>query len=245
MIRPRRKKVVLVDHNEVAQSVPGLDQAEILEIIDHHRLADVQTASPILVRNEPVGATTSIIAGMFQEQGITPSRKLAGLMAAAILSDTVMLKSPTCTEKDRIMAETMARIGRIGIPELGELLFSSTNLKNKSTKELFFGDYKEFHIADHLVGISQITCINSEELLEERQADFLALMQNMKKEKEYEMVLLMVTDVLRGGTELLYVGNEAMVEQAFNAMGKDSRFFLPKVMSRKKQVVPMISLIWG
>ncbi len=245
LIRPRRKKVVLVDHNEVAQSVPGLDQAEILEIIDHHRLADVQTASPILVRNEPVGATTSIIAGMFQERGITPSRKLAGLMAAAILSDTVMLKSPTCTEKDRIMAETMARIGRIGIPELGELLFSSTNLKNKSTKELFFGDYKEFHIADHLVGISQITCINSEELLEERQADFLALMQNMKKEKEYEMVLLMVTDVLRGGTELLYVGNEVMVEQAFNAVGKDSRFFLPKVMSRKKQVVPMISLIWG
>ena len=245
LIRPRRKRVVLVDHNEVAQSVPGLDQAEILEIIDHHRLADVQTSSPILVRNEPIGSTTAIIAGMFQERGITPSRKLAGLMAAAILSDTVMLKSPTCTEKDRVMAESMARIGRISIQELGEVMFSATNLQSKSTHDLFFADYKEFHIADHLVGISQITCINSEELLEARLEDFLALMQSMKKEKDYEMVLLMITDVLRSGTELVYVGNEAMVEQAFNAVGKNSHFFLPGVMSRKKQVVPMISLIWG
>ncbi len=245
LIRPRRKRVVLVDHNEVAQSVPGLDQAEILEIIDHHRLADVQTTTPILVRNEPIGSTTAIIAGMFQERGITPSRKLAGLMAAAILSDTVMLKSPTCTDKDRMMAESMARIGRVTIQELGEAMFSASNLQSKSTRDLFFGDYKEFHIADHLVGISQITCINSEELLEARLADFMKLMQDMKKEKDYEMVLLMITDVLRSGTELVYVGNEAMVEQAFNAVGKNSHFFLPGVMSRKKQVVPMISLIWG
>ncbi|MGI6695686.1 MAG: putative manganese-dependent inorganic diphosphatase [Christensenellales bacterium] len=245
LIRPRRKKVVLVDHNEVAQSVPGLDQAEILEIIDHHRLADVQTASPILVRNEPIGSTTAIISSIFQERGITPSRKLAGLMAAAILSDTVMLKSPTSTEKDRLMAESMARIGRVSIQELGELLFSASNLQNKSTQDLFRADYKEFHIADHLVGISQITCINSEELMEERLDDFLALMQGMKKDKDYEMVLLMITDVLRSGTELVYVGNEAMVEQAFNAVGKNNHFFLPGVMSRKKQVVPMISLIWG
>ena len=245
LIRPRRKRVVLVDHNEVAQSVAGLDQAEILEIIDHHRLADVQTSSPILVRNEPIGSTTAIIAGMFQERGITPSRKLAGLMAAAILSDTVMLKSPTCTEKDRLMAESMARIGRVTIQELGEIMFSATNLQNKSTRDLFFGDYKEFHIADHLVGISQITCINSRELLDARLEDFLSLMKEMKKEKDYEMVLLMVTDVLRSGTELVYVGNEAMVEQAFNMGGENNQFFLPGVMSRKKQVVPMISLIWG
>lgn len=245
LIRPRRKRVVLVDHNEVAQSVPGLDQAEVLEIIDHHRLADVQTSSPILMRNEPIGSTTAIIAGMFQERGITPSRKLAGLMASAILSDTVMLKSPTCTEKDRVMAESMARIGRVSIQELGELLFSASNLENKSTEDLFRADYKEFHIADHLVGISQITCINSGELLEARLTDFIRLMQEMKQAKDYEMVLLMITDVLRSGTELVYVGNEGMVEQAFNAAGDNSHFFLPGVMSRKKQVVPMISLIWG
>jgi manganese-dependent inorganic pyrophosphatase len=245
LIRPKRKRVVLVDHNEVAQSVPGLDQAEILEIIDHHRLADVQTSSPILVRNEPIGSTASIIAGMFQERGITPSRKLAGLMAAAILSDTVMLKSPTCTEKDRVMAESMARIGRVSITELGEMMFSASNLQKKSTEDLFHQDYKEFHIAEHLVGISQITCINSEELLEARLDDFLQLMQDMKKEKDYEMVLLMVTDVLRSGTELVYVGSENLVEQAFNAVGKENHFFLAGVMSRKKQVVPMISLIWG
>ena len=143
------------------------------------------------------------------------------------------------------MAESMARIGRVSITELGEMMFSASNLQNKSTEDLFHQDYKEFHIAEHLVGISQITCINSEELLEARLDDFLQLMQDMKKEKDYEMVLLMVTDVLRSGTELVYVGSENLVEQAFNAVGKENHFFLAGVMSRKKQVVPMISLIWG
>ena len=113
LLRPRRKQVILMDHNEKAQSVPGLDQAEILEIIDHHRLADIQTKNPITVRNEPVGSTTTIVAGMYQDKGLMPTAKMAGLMAAAIVSDTVMFKSPTCTQRDIDVANRMARIANI------------------------------------------------------------------------------------------------------------------------------------
>ena len=134
LLRPRRKRVVLVDHNERAQAVPGLDQAEILEIIDHHRLADIQTSQPIRVRNEPVGSTATIIAGMYQEHGVMPSANMAGLLAAAILADTVMFKSPTCTKRDIAMAERMARIGGVNIKELGRQLFSTAG--GKSVEEL-------------------------------------------------------------------------------------------------------------
>ena len=130
LLRPRRKRVVLVDHNERAQAVPGLDQADILEIIDHHRLADIQTSQPIRVRNEPVGSTATIIAGMYQEHGVMPSANMAGLLAAAILADTVMFKSPTCTKRDIAMAERMARIGGVNIKELGRQLFSPASGKS-------------------------------------------------------------------------------------------------------------------
>ena len=121
LLRPRRKQVVLMDHNEAAQSVRGLDQAEILEIIDHHRLADIQTKSPIYFRNEIVGSTTTIVATMYQEKGLMPTEKMAGLMAAAILSDTVMFKSPTCTQRDIDVANRMARIARISLDGAGPL----------------------------------------------------------------------------------------------------------------------------
>ena len=124
LIQPRRKKVVLVDHNELGQAVAGLEQAEIVGIIDHHRLADVQTGNPVYMRNEPVGSTTSIIAKMYQEHGLMPSPSLAGLMAAAIISDTVMFKSPTCTPHDRILAERLARQAGIDCEELGKVMFS-------------------------------------------------------------------------------------------------------------------------
>ena len=126
LLRPRRKRVVLMDHNEKAQSVIGLDQTEILEIVDHHRLADIETKNPIHVRNEPVGSTTTIVAGMYQEKGLMPTAKMAGLMAAAIISDTVMFKSPTCTQRDMDVATRMARIANLSLEELGKAIFSAT-----------------------------------------------------------------------------------------------------------------------
>ena len=243
LLRPRRKRVVLVDHNEAAQSVAGLEEAEILEIIDHHRLADIQTTNPIYVRNEPVGSTNTIIAGMFQERGLLPSANMAGMMAAAILSDTVMFKSPTCTDRDVRTAERMARIANISLEELGKEIFSAS-VGNKTAKDLLFTDYKEFHIAGHDLAIAQITCMDSPKMLE-RKEEFLALMDKVKKEKNFSMVILMLTDVLLEGTQIIYLGSDDIIHQAFNVQPKGNTAFLPKIMSRKKQVVPMLSALWG
>lgn len=244
LIKPKRKRVVLVDHNEAAQSVPGLEQAEILEIIDHHRLADIQTLNPIYFRNEPVGSTTTIIAGMYQEKGLMPSAKLAGLMAAAIVSDTVMFKSPTTTARDRAVAERLARIANISLDELGRAIFSASVSDDKSAEGLLMADFKEFHIAEHSLGISQITCVDSAKMLE-RKDEFEAVMQKMMDDKGYTVTLLMLTDVLLEGTRILYLGDKETIEQAFSVESKTNTFFLPGVMSRKKQVVPMLSALWG
>ncbi len=244
LIRPRRKRVVLVDHNEAAQSVPGLEQAEILEIIDHHRLADIQTGNPIYFRNEPVGSTTTIIAGMYQEKGLMPSEKLAGMMAAAIVSDTVMFKSPTCTQRDRNMAERMARIANVSLDELGQQIFSASWSDDKSAREMLFADFKDFHIAGHSLGIGQITCVNSEHILE-RKDEFIAQMRETSQQKHYDLMLLMLTDVLLEGTQLLYLGDEDDIRMAFSPDAKNNVVFLPKVMSRKKQIIPALSAMWG
>lgn len=244
LLKPRRKQVVLVDHNEAAQSVPGLEQVEILEIIDHHRLADIQTGQPINVRNEPVGSTNTIITGMYQEHGVVPPPKIAGLMAGAILSDTVLFKSPTCTRRDIAMAERLARFSGVSLEELGKELFSSGVSDGKSAEELFKTDYKQFHISGQNIGVSQITCADADHVLE-RQKEFLAVMKKEQKAKEYDLVILMITDVLREGSHLLYVGSDDTIRQAFGVEPVNKEVFLPGVMSRKKQIIPMLTALWG
>ena len=243
LLRPRRKRVVLVDHNEASQSVRGLDQAEILEIIDHHRLADIQTSGPIYVRNEPVGSTNTIIASMFQDRGLMPSANLAGMMAAAILSDTVMFKSPTCTQRDIKTAERMARIANLSLEELGTAIFSAA-VENKTAEEVLFTDYKEFQIAGHGLAVAQLTCVDSSGVLH-RKEELLTLMRSHAKQKGFDLMLLMLTDVLMEGSQILYVGDDDTIRHAFSVMPKDNTVFLPRVMSRKKQVIPMLSDLWG
>ena len=244
LLRPRRKQVVLMDHNEKAQSVMGLEQAEILEIIDHHRLADIQTKNPIAVRNEPVGSTTTIVAGMYQEKGLMPTAKMAGLMAAAIVSDTVMFKSPTCTQRDIDVANRMARIANVSLEEVGTAIFSATSGDDKSVEDMLRTDYKEFHIAGHDLAVSQITCMDSDRLLQ-RKEEFLSAMEAIRKKQKLHTVVLMITDVLKEGTHLLFVGEADTICQAFNIRSNDSAPFLPRIMSRKKQVIPMLSALWG
>ena len=243
LLKPRRKQVVLVDHNELSQTVPGIEQAEILGIIDHHRLADIQTRQPISVRNEPVGSTNTIITSMYQEHGVTPSPHMAGLMAAAILSDTVMFKSPTCTARDVRTAERMARIANVSLDELGREIFSAS-MDSKTAKDLLFSDYKEFHIAGHDLAVAQITCVDSPKMLE-RKDEFLELMKRTAEEKDFSMMILMLTDVLKEGTQLIYLGDDDIIQQAFSIQPKGNTLFLPKIMSRKKQVIPMLSALWG
>ena len=243
LLRPRRKRVVLVDHNEASQSVPGLEEAEILEIIDHHRLADIQTTNPIFVRNEPVGSTNTIIASMFQDKGLIPSEKLAGMMAAAILSDTVMFKSPTCTVRDIRTAERMARIANVSLNELGKKIFSES-VEGKTADELLHTDYKEFHIAGHTLAVSQITCLDSASMLSKK-AEMIEAMKEISKKSNVSLVILMLTDVLLEGSYLLYVGDDDIINQAFGVTSRDNEVFLPNVMSRKKQVIPSLSALWG
>ena len=243
LLRPRHKRVVLVDHNETSQSVPGLEEARIVAIVDHHRIADIETTNPIYLRNEPVGSTNTIIADMFRERGLIPSPNLAGLMAAAIVSDTVMFKSPTSTDRDYKTAQRMARIANISLEALGKLIFS-TSISKKSAQEMLTRDYKEFHIAGHPVAVSQVTCMDSAVILE-RKEELLDLMKSIMQEKKQTMMLFMITDVLLEGTHLLYVGNDEVIQQAFSVAPKDNTVFLPDVMSRKKQIIPMLTAIWG
>ncbi len=244
LLRPNRKKVVLVDHNELVQSIPGLEQADILEIIDHHRLADVQTVAPVYVRNEPVGATCTIIASMYQERGVMPAKKVAGLLAAGIVSDTIQFKSPTCTERDRVMAERMARIAGLSLDELGREIFSANGTAGHDLKSLLFSDFKQFQIAGHVFGIGQITCTDSGEF-DARRDEILKILEAERSARGYEMLLMMLTDVLKEGTLLLVVGDVATVEQAFNVKIENNAVFLAGVISRKKQVVPALSVLWG
>ena len=173
-----------------------------------------------------------------------PSEKLAGMMAAAIVSDTVMFKSPTCTQRDRNMAERMARIANVSLDELGQEIFSASWSDDKSARELMFADFKDFHIAGHNLGVGQITCVNSEHILN-RKEEFLAEMEKTQEEKGYSLMLLMLTDVLLEGTQLIYLGDEDTIRMAFSPDAKNNVVFLPKVMSRKKQVIPALSAMWG
>ncbi len=243
-----RKKVILVDHNERSQSVPGLEQAELLEIIDHHRIADLQTKSAVYFRGEPVGSTTTLIASLYFEHGVTPSRNMAGLMAAGIISDTVMFKSPTCTEKDKRMAYRMVQLSGIDIDKLGEEMFSATvSTENLTPEALLMRDFKELQIGDKKVGIGQVTCM-SYDSLEHLHNELLAGMERVRRTRNCDLVLLMLTQIIDAGTLLLYVGEgaEDLLARAFTGFELKSAehyIVLPGVMSRKKQVVPNISAV--
>ena len=245
LLQPRRKRIVLVDHNEVSQSVPGLDQAELVAVIDHHRLADVQTGYPVYVRNEPVGSTNTIIATMFQENGLMPGEKLAGLMAAAIISDTVMFKSPTTTPRDRRMAERLARTAGLSLEALGQEVFSASSA-DKPADVLLGTDLKEFNLSDHYVIISQITTMDSASLLA-RKDELLAELEKIQKNKKADMTVLMITDVLREGSDLLFPGDGEIIRQAFDLHEDmtDHHVFIPGLVSRKKQMVPAMTVLWG
>lgn len=244
LLKPRKKRVVLVDHNEVAQSVPGLEQAEIVEIIDHHRLADVQTLNPIYMRNEPVGSTTTIVAGMFMERGLMPSARMAGIITCAIISDTLMFKSPTCTPRDIAMAERMAIIAHVSIEELGRMIFSASTSDDKSPDAILFQDYKEFMITGHTLGVGQVVTLDSDRVMKRRDA-FLAAMEKRMAERHYDMMLFMITDMLQEGSHLLFVGDSDAIGQAFNVQPEDNHVFLPGILSRKKQIIPALSVFWG
>ena len=242
LISNHKKKVIQVDHNERGQSVDGLEDAEILEIIDHHRVADIQTNNPIYFRNEPVGSTSTIVAKCFFESGIRPSRKAAGLLCGAIISDTLLFRSPTCTPQDQYICKKLAEIAGINIEEFAKEMFKAgTSLKGKTVEQIFNTDFKPFTIEGTKVGISQVNTMDIEGFMPLKE-EMLNYMDQKAKEAGLEMVMLLLTDILNEGSEILVTGAKPeIVEKAFKITLKDKGAFLPGVLSRKKQVVPPIT----
>ena len=242
LISNHKKKVIQVDHNERGQSVDGLEDAEVLEIIDHHRVADIQTNNPIYFRNEPVGSTSTIVAKCFFESGIRPSRKAAGLLCGAIISDTLLFRSPTCTPQDQYICKKLAESADINIEEFAKEMFKAgTSLKGKTVEQIFNSDFKPFTIEDTKVGIAQVNTMDIEGFMPLKE-EMLNYMDQKAKEAGLDMVMLLLTDILNEGSEILVTGNKPeIVEKAFNVTLKDKGAFLPGVLSRKKQVVPPIT----
>ena len=242
LISNHKKKVIQVDHNERGQSVDGLEDAEVLEIIDHHRVADIQTNNPIYFRNEPVGSTSTIVAKCFFESGIRPSRKAAGLLCGAIISDTLLFRSPTCTPQDQYICKKLAEIADINIEEFAKEMFKAgTSLKGKTVEQIFNSDFKPFTIEDTKVGIAQVNTMDIEGFMPLKE-EMLNYMDQKAKEAGLDMVMLLLTDILNEGSEILVTGTKPeIVEKAFNVTLKDKGAFLPGVLSRKKQVVPPIT----
>lgn len=243
LISHRKKKVILVDHNEKSQTVNGIEQAEILEIIDHHRLGDIQTANPIFFKNEPVGSTSTIIANMYFDTGMRPSKKIAGILCAAIISDTLNFKSPTSTYVDKLTAEKLADIAGIDIKEFSLNMFAAGSvLHEKSPEEIFLEDFKEFKLGKYVVGISQAYTIDFDSLNEIKDS-IVEYMNNFCKVNRYNLVILIVTDILKQGSEIIYAGeSKELVAKAFNVDISKSYTFLPGVVSRKKQIIPKLSM---
>jgi len=237
-----RKKVILVDHNEWAHAVTGADQAQILEIIDHHRVGGIQTGEPIIFRNEPVGATATLVAQCYKERGLTPEKEIAGILLAAILSDTVLFKSPTCTEVDRETAVYLESICGVNASGFGIQMFkASSNLADHTSEELIEEDLKSFTLGGEKVGIGQVSVMGSEGLGNIRQ-DLREQLERLRAEQGMRYLLLMVTDLLSEGTELFISGeNPEEIAKVFGRTLHEGSIDLPGVLSRKKQIVPPLS----
>ena len=242
LISSTKKKVILVDHNERSQSVDGLEDCEILEIIDHHRIGDVFTGNPIYFRNEPVGSTSTIVASIMFENGRRPSKKIAGALAAAIISDTLLLKSPTSTNTDRIMLERLARIANLNIEEFAYAMFKAgTSLAGSTPQQLLDRDFKLFTINEVKVGISQVNTMDLDSI-KDLKPHLISIMENKLKEEGYSVFMLMLTDIFNEASEILVVGpHKEEVAEAFGKKLVNNSFYAEGVVSRKKQVVPPIT----
>ena len=240
LMNMRRKQLILVDHNERAQAPDGIDNAEILEIIDHHRIGSLETMAPVFFRNQPLGCTATIIYQFYREAGIEIEPKIAGLLLAAIVSDTLMYRSPTCTAIDRAAAEDLAAIAGIDVKDFAKQMFNAgSDLKTKTPEEIFYQDFKKFNIDETEFGVGQISSMNEEEL-ENLKKKLLPYMEKVAAETELSMIFFMLTNILEESTELIYCGKNAkqLVADGFYTKAGENATVLPGVVSRKKQLIP-------
>ena len=242
LMSSRKKQVILVDHNEKSQAVDGIEEADILEIIDHHRLGSMETIGPVFFRNQPVGCTATIVYQMYQENGVTVDKTIAALLCSAILSDTLLFRSPTCTMVDQAAAAALAQIAGINMEEHAKAMFNAgSNLREKTEEEICFQDFKVFNANGVSFGVGQITSMNQEELddVRERLTDYLEV---ARVDQHLDMVFLMLTNILEESTELMCCGEgaKARILEAWEMPEDTERVLLKDVVSRKKQFIPTL-----
>ena len=244
LLKGLRKKVILVDHNERGQSIPGIEEADILEIVDHHRVADIQTVGPLLFRGEPLGSTATIVTRMFEEQDVEMPSHIAGLLLGAVVSDTLLFKSPTCTPVDTKIAKKLAEIAGVDIQEFAmEMFKAGTSLVGKTVDEIFNQDFKKFSFDNLQVGVAQVNSMDIEGFLPYKK-DMLDYMNKFAEDNNLEFTLLLLTDIINANSEIFVGGpRPELVEKAFDVQLTDRQGTLEGVISRKKQVVPAITAV--
>ena len=244
LLKGLRKKVILVDHNERGQSIPGIEEADILEIVDHHRVADIQTVGPLLFRGEPLGSTATIVTRMFEEQDVEMPSHIVGLLLGAVVSDTLLFKSPTCTPVDTKIAKKLAEIAGVDIQEFAmEMFKAGTSLVGKTVDEIFNQDFKKFSFDNLQVGVAQVNSMDIEGFLPYKK-DMLDYMNKFAEDNNLEFTLLLLTDIINANSEIFVGGpRPELVEKAFNVQLTDRQGTLEGVISRKKQVVPAITAV--
>jgi manganese-dependent inorganic pyrophosphatase len=235
------RRLILVDHNEVAQALDDIRHGTVLEVWEHHRIGDLQIPSPITFHCEPVGATATLIAEQFFLNDIDPPHAIAGALLAAILSDTLVLASPTTSSKDRRMAPRLAAIARVDVGEFGAALMAARgDIATRSARDLIEADFKAFNFSGHRIGIAQVEVPDARPLTT-RHAELLATMEQVKAEQSLGSVILIGTDITRKGSYLWGVGEHLhLIERAFNCVLSETGVFLAGCMSRKKQIVPVL-----
>lgn len=236
------EEVILVDHNEFQQSVTDIENVRISEVIDHHRISNFETKDPLYFRAEPVGCTATILNKMYKENGVRPTKKIAGLLLSAIISDSLLFKSPTCTEEDVQAAKELADIATVNLEEYGfDMLKAGTDLSDKTVKELLTMDAKEFTMGNAKVEIAQVNAIDTEQLYENK--DIIEKeIEKIISDKDLDLFLFVVTDILNSNSDVLALGQaKNNVEEAFNVELKENRAMLEGVVSRKKQIVTKLT----
>ena len=242
LMNMQKKQIILVDHNEKSQAVDGIGEAEILEIIDHHRLGSLETVSPVYFRNQPLGCTSTIIYQMYQEQRVEIPKEIAGLLLSAIISDTLMFRSPTCTPFDKGVAKRLAEIADVDIEDHAKKMFrAGSDFKNKTTEEIFYQDFKIFHTEDCDFGVAQISAMSGEEL-EQIGEQLRPFLPQVLGEKRLNMVYVMLTDILEESSKIIFAGEDAgkILAHAFKKQEDADGILLDGIMSRKKQMIPTL-----
>ena len=244
ILRPARQQVALVDHNERSQSVEGLEEAEIIAIIDHHRIYDIRTDAPIYVRFEPLGSSNTIIYKICRENMVQIPKPIAGIMCGAILADTVMFKSPTCTQEDRRAAEVLAERAGVDLNELGKsVLSAASDVAGRPPRELLLADFKEFALGNLRFGVSSIETVNASAVAAMR-PELQEHLRTLREERQYASVILMVMDIAHERTEMLIDGHEREVADTLGRTLEDGhRIEFAGILSRKKQIVPILPAI--